>query len=148
LPLESIFTFLAMIIVVAVVIRGRKKVRCLEAQLAVQRPISEVRKEAEGRYNESRIAHVADYCRELEAKVQNRSLLLELLIDDADARIEKLLSSNSSIKSKGWILGSPEFKEAFIKSVEAGHSDAELALEFKRHPLAMGLLRDLWRKSE
>ena len=151
---ENICTFLAFVIMIAVVIRGRRKVRCLETQMAMHRPVSEIREDAEKRYNENRLVQVVDLCRELEARVQNRSLLLEILIDDADERIVAL--TNHSQKNnivhevqehERLSLGSMDFKKAFLKGIENGKSDEELAKDFNRTPLVMTLLRDLWRRT-
>ena len=153
---ENILTLLiSFVIVISVVIRGRKKVRCMELQLSMNKPIAEIREDAEKRYNENRLVQVVDLCRELESRVQNRCLLLEILIDDADVRIAQLLNGGRTAanaselaqpnESGHWSLGSDQFKKAFLKKVEEGKSDTELALEFKRTPLVMTLLRDLWR---
>ena len=158
MALENILTLLiSFVIVISVVIRGRKKVRCMELQLSMNKPIAEIREDAEKRYNENRLVQVVDLCRELEARVQNRSLLLEMLIDDADVRIAQLLNGSRTVgsgsnvahpnESGHWSLGSDQFKKAFLQKVKEGKSDAELAMEFNRAPLVMTLLRDLWRKS-
>ncbi len=143
---NDMFTFLAMVVLIAVVIRSRRKVRCLEAQLSHQRPAHDIKNQAEKKYNDHRLIQVADLCRQLEAKVQNRSVLLEILIDDADDRIRQLISAEDSTSSHRLKLSSEEFKIAFMQGVEAGRNDEDLAMEFQRAPLVMTLLRDLWRK--
>jgi hypothetical protein len=94
------------------------------------------------RYNDNRMVGLVDLCRELEARVQNRALLLETLIDDADERIAKAVGSSQPTATA---IADPAFKTAFCSAVASGQSDEALSLQFKRPVLTMTLLRDLWR---
>ena len=72
---ENVFAFGAMFFLFIVVIRGRRRVKCLEAELK-QRSAKQMRQDMEDRYNDNRLMGMVDLCRELEARVQNRALLL------------------------------------------------------------------------
>jgi len=92
MQLQSILvSFIAMIIIFFVVARGRRRTKCLENDL---RHLSDQQNRtlmsAEKQFHDSHLARLAEYCRELEAKVQNRARLLELLIEELDQKLERL----------------------------------------------------------
>lgn len=142
----AVVSFAAMVILVGVVIRGRQRLRCLEAQMTQQKNRrSQSIQEAESAYNDRRLIKMVDYCRQLEARVQNRALLLEILIEDADRRIEAL---SGSAPDAVLPMGSESFKAEFMKDVAYGLNDEALAKKYKKTPLVMRLMRELWVKDE
>ncbi len=139
--LENVFAFGALAILVLIVIRGRRRVRCLEAQLNTNNS-KQQRKEARQQIDDHRVLKLVDLCRELEARVQNRAILLETLIDDADARIN--LSSKRDT-GRPPALSEPSFKKEFCAALDNHQSDEELAKRFKKPHLIITLLREMWR---
>jgi hypothetical protein len=139
---DVLISFAAMFILFGVIMRGRTRVKALERQLINQKGRrSRSQQEAESTYNDNRLVKMVDYCRQLEGRVQNRSLLLECLIEDADQRIQIL--SEGTI-DKNLPLGSKGFKEEFLHQVEMGLNDEALAKKWHKPELMMTLLRELW----
>jgi hypothetical protein len=139
---DVFISFAAMIILVGVVIRGRTRVKFLERQLIHQKNRrSHSQQQAEANYNDQRLVKMVDYCRLLESRVQNRALLLECLIEDADQRIHVL---TEGAIDKNLPLGSKGFKEEFLHQVEMGLNDEALAKKWNKPELMMTLLRELW----
>ena len=139
--LENVFAFGALAILVLIVIRGRRRVRCLEAQLKTNNS-KEQRKEARQQIDDHRVLKLVDLCRELEARVQNRAILLETLIDDADARIN--LSSKRDT-GRPPSLSDPSFKKEFCLAIDNHQTDEELSKRFNKPHLIITLLREMWR---
>ena len=140
---DVVLTFGALVFLIGVVVRGRRRTKCLELELQnIKNRRSRSLQEAENNYNDQRLVKMVDYCRQLEARVQNRSLLLEILIEDADQRIEKLANGEGLRKSIP--LGSKCFKDEFIHQIEMGKSPEELAEKWDQPVLVMDLLKDLW----
>ena len=139
---DVLVSFVAMIILFYVIMRGRNRVKSLERQLINQKGRrSHSQQEAESTYNDNRLVKMVDYCRQLEARVQNRALLLECLIEDADRRIQVL---TEGAVDKNLPLGNKGFKEEFLHQVEMGLSDEALAKKWNKPELMMTLLRELW----
>ena len=78
------------------VMRGRRRTKCLEDEFK-RRAESQQRSlmTTEKQFHDSHLAKLADHCRELEAKVQNRTRMLELLISELDEKIEKIKRENN-----------------------------------------------------
>ena len=127
---DVLISFAAMFILFGVIMRGRTRVKALERQLINQKGRrSRSQQEAESTYNDNRLVKMVDYCRQLEGRVQNRSLLLECLIEDADQRIQIL--SEGTI-DKNLPLGSKGFKKEFLHQVEMGLNDEALAKKWHK----------------
>jgi len=85
------FSFAAMVILFFVVMRGRRRTKCMEDDF--KRRMEQQNRSimnTEKQFHDSHLAKLADYCRELEAKVQNRAKLLEILIEELDEKLEKV----------------------------------------------------------
>lgn len=135
----TFFTFFAMACIIFVVIRGRKKVRCLETELA-RRKLERNHNNPVETYQENRLVRIIDLVREQEARMQNRALLMELLIEDADERIAKLGGESPEISK----LQGPAFKRDFLLWIQKGLSDDDIAKRIKKQPWVVELLRDTW----
>ena len=92
MQLPSIFvSFIAMVIIFFVIARGRRRTKCLENDLKrILDQQNRTMMSTEKQFHDSHLAKLSDYCRELEAKVQNRARLLELLIEELDQKLERL----------------------------------------------------------
>lgn len=90
-PANILVSFIAMLVIFFVIMRGRKRYKCLEDEFK-KRMQQQNRSlmATEKQFHDSHLAQLADYCRELEAKVQNRARLLEILIAELDEKIEKI----------------------------------------------------------
>jgi hypothetical protein len=136
---SDIFTFIAMACIIFVVVKGRKRVRCLEAELA-RKKLDRTQENPTEPYQENRLVKIIDLIREQEARMQNRAILMELLIEDADERIAKLSGSPPTTSR----LQSPSFKKDFLSMTEKGLSDEEIARAIGKQPWVVELLRDTW----
>ncbi|MBF0198756.1 MAG: hypothetical protein HQL32_13655 [Planctomycetes bacterium] len=145
IPSQAI-SFLAMAILFFTVIRSRKRVRCLEQSLADSKmSMSAIRSNAEKDYNENEMVKLADYCRELEARVQNRALLLEELIEQADEKINQM-SGRKKINSPSTHSTNPLFKQIQQLRRE-GKNDRDVARILNRTEGEIQLLRSLGNQS-
>lgn len=139
--LDNVFAFGALAILVLVVIRGRRRVHCLEAQLKANSS-QQQRKKARQQIDDHRALKLVDLCREMEARVQYKAILLEALIDDADNRIDRCLNSE---KGRQLALSDPSFKKEFCAAVDNNQTDEELSQRFNKPHLIITLLREMWR---
>ena len=94
--LSTIFAFAALGLLVIILLRNRRRIKCLEIErnkaFAIKRdPVED--------YNEAKVVKLVDICRELEARVQNKASLLEALIEDADKKIKELENKKSKTES-------------------------------------------------
>ena len=137
--MNEVLIFLAMACIIFVTIRGRKRVRCLEADLERTRLERKHEKPVET-YQENRLVKIIDLVREQEARMQNRAILMELLIEDADQRIAKL-GGEVATPSK---LQTPTFKKDFLSMIDKGLSDEDIAQNIGKATWVAALLRDTW----
>lgn len=89
--LATMFSFAAMVVLFFVVMRGRRRTKCMEDDF--KRRMEQQNRSimsTEKQFHDSHLAKLADYCRELEAKVQNRAKLLEILIEELDEKLEEV----------------------------------------------------------
>ena len=90
-PANILVSFLAMLVIFFVIMRGRKRYKCLEDEF--KRRMEQQNRSlmaTEKQFHDSHLAQLADHCRELEARVQNRARMLEILIEELDEKIERI----------------------------------------------------------
>jgi len=138
--MNNLFTFFAMALIMFVLIKSRRRVRCLETELE-RNKLQGVHNKPVETYQENRLAKIVEMIREQEARLQNRALLMEILIEDADGRIEKLGGGTA----RPTMLQSQTFKKDFLSWVAQGDSDEKIAQRINKQPWVVGLLRDLWK---
>jgi hypothetical protein len=90
-PANILISFLSMLVIFFVIMRGRKRYKCLEDEF--KRSMEKQNRSlmaTEKQFHDSHLSQLADHCRELEAKVQNRARILEILIAELDEKLEKI----------------------------------------------------------
>lgn len=134
-PILAIF---ALLISFSLLVRSRRRIKCLENEMKVTN-IHDVRKRAESEYNENRLVKLVDLCRELEAKVQNRAILLEKLIEDADKKLQAL---DTVHLKKGEQARNP-IHDRLEELEREGKNDTEISKILNRSEAEIKLIRSL-----
>lgn len=132
-----------MVCILFVMARGRKRVRCLEAEISRVKLEKKDAKPVET-YQENRLVKIIELVREQEARMQSRAILMELLIEDADDRIAKMSGGTSTPST----LQTPSFKKDFLSYVDKGMSNEDIARRIHKQPWVVELLKDLWIKED
>lgn len=148
MSLANVFAFAALILLLFTIIRSRKRIKTMERERSLIQAGSS--KEYEQSYNESQIVKLVNVCRELEGKVQSKSMLLEKLIEDADKKIAELKALKESIPEQ--TQNENDFTQVIYEQVEEYHqqgkSDAEIADLMKRSVGEINLIRSLGKHSQ
>ena len=145
---SSIFSLAALAILVFTVIRGRRRIRCLENKMSLQKNVSkDARASAEKSYNENNLVKLVDVCRELEARVQNRAHLLEELLEQVDAKLA-LVGEGGGVQQRSRVSSqvSPICQQVISLSRE-GKNDYEIGRVLNRSEGEIKLLRSLGNHS-
>ena len=129
----------AFLLLAFVVFRGRKRIRCLEIELQKKKMNPGEVKPQRTDLREEQVAKTVDWVRALEARVQNRAYLLEILIEEADQRLNPGANRGHGILSK-------EFRREVEKGMAMGKSDAQIASDLGRHPQVISHLKAIWKE--
>ncbi|MEL6498147.1 MAG: hypothetical protein AAF937_05210 [Planctomycetota bacterium] len=147
------------VVLLIVVVLGKSRrtaiAKSREVQATPQERLAELRHRAESDAGiEARAAHAADQIRELTAVLDTRIETLDLLIQQADARIQQLNPAASAVEHPASSLTPTQptsngladnSKQAIFDLADQGHSAAEIATKLGQHAGKVELILALRR---
>ncbi len=146
--LSTLFAFAALGLLLIILIRNRRRIKCLEME---RDKAFAIKREPVEDYNEAKVVKLVDVCRELEARVQNKASLLEALIDDADKKLKELDNKKSEFqnekKKEQKSVSSPTMYDRALGLSKEGKDELEIAKLINRSPGEVKVLLSLGRQS-
>ena len=146
--IANAFAFLALAFIVFTIIRTKRRVKRMSDKPF--QSAAEMRNNFEQKRNEDHVVRLVELSREIEARIQNRAVLIEKLIEQADEKIKTLESLQQQIPQSTPSNRSQTnpIVEEVIKLSKEGKNDKDIGLLMNRSEGEIRLMRSLGLHAE